>query len=107
MPTCAGGLRAVAPQAHRTAARTARPSKTDILPAVRRGNGNATRHSFRLEKQRMTHDVWLNLPVSDLPQSIAFFTAVGFTPNPGPGNSAHSASFTIGTRKTVLMLFAN
>jgi len=54
----------------------------------------------------MTQDVWLNLPVRDLARSIAFFTQIGFSPNPGPGNSPHSASFTIGRNKTVLMLFA-
>ena len=53
----------------------------------------------------MTDALWLNLPVSDLPRSIASFTAIGFAPNPGPGNSAQSASFTIGAKKTVLMLF--
>ena len=55
----------------------------------------------------MAQDLWLNLPVSDLARSTAFFKAIGFSPNPGPGNSAHSASFTIGEKKIVLMLFVN
>lgn len=54
----------------------------------------------------MAQDVWLNLPVKDLAKSIAFFTAIGFTPVPGPGNSEHSACFSIGEKKTILMLFA-
>lgn len=54
----------------------------------------------------MTQDIWLNLPVKDLAKSAAFFTEIGFTRNPGPGNSEHSASFTIGDKKVVLMLFA-
>ena len=54
----------------------------------------------------MAQDIWFNLPVKDLTRSITFFTAIGFARNPGPGNSDHSASFTIGEKKVVLMLFA-
>lgn len=54
----------------------------------------------------MNNDLWLNLPVKDLAKSIQFFTQIGFSPNPGPGNSAHSASFLVGDKKVVLMLFA-
>jgi predicted lactoylglutathione lyase len=54
----------------------------------------------------MAQDLWFNLPVKDLARSIAFFTQIGFSPSPGPGNSAQSASFTIGRSKIVLMLFA-
>lgn len=53
----------------------------------------------------MAQGIWLNLPVKDLGKSIAFFTAIGLTPQPGPGNSEHSACFVIGAEKTVLMLF--
>jgi len=53
----------------------------------------------------MARDVWINLPVKDLAKSVSFYTEIGFAPNPGPGNSAHSASFTIGEKKVVLMLF--
>ena len=53
----------------------------------------------------MAQDVWLNLPVKDLPRSIAFFAEIGFSRLPGPGNGPHSASFTIGHKKIVLMLF--
>lgn len=53
----------------------------------------------------MSQDIWLNLPVKDLAKSTAFFTDIGFARNPGPGNTSHSASFTIGDKKVVLMLF--
>ena len=53
----------------------------------------------------MAQDIWLNLPVKDLARSVTFFTEIGFAPNPGPGNSEHSASFTIGEKKIILMLF--
>ena len=54
----------------------------------------------------MAQDIWLNLPVKDLARSVRFFTEIGFAHNPGPGNSEQSASFTIGEKRVVLMLFA-
>ncbi len=54
----------------------------------------------------MTNDLWLNLPVKDLAKAIHFYTHIGFTAQPGPGNTAHSASFVVGDKKVVLMLFA-
>ncbi len=54
----------------------------------------------------MAQDIWINLPVKDVAKSVSFFTKIGFAVNPGPGNSDHSASFTIGDKKIVLMLFA-
>jgi uncharacterized protein len=53
----------------------------------------------------MAQEIWINLSVADLSKSVAFFTEIGFAPNPGPGNSEQSASFTIGEKKVVLMLF--
>jgi uncharacterized protein len=53
----------------------------------------------------MTQDLWINLPVKDLARSNAFFTKIGFAPNLGSGNSEKSASFIIGEKKIVLMLF--
>ena len=53
----------------------------------------------------MAEGVWLNLPVKDLARAVRFFTQIGFAPQPGPGNTDHSASFTIGEKKVVLMLF--
>ena len=54
----------------------------------------------------MAQDIWLNLPVKDLANSVKFFTGIGLVRNPGPGNSENSASFTIGEKKVVLMLFS-
>jgi uncharacterized protein len=53
----------------------------------------------------MTNDLWLNLPVIDLARSVAFYEAIGFERNPGPGNSETSASFVVGDKRVVLMLF--
>lgn len=53
----------------------------------------------------MNHDIWINLPVNDLAIASAFYEAIGFTAHPGPGNSPTSASFHVGTKKIVLMLF--
>ncbi len=47
----------------------------------------------------MAQDIWLNLPVKDLANSVTFFTEIGFARNPGLGNSEKSASFTIGEKK--------
>ncbi len=53
----------------------------------------------------MTQDIWLNLPVKNLKKSIEFFIAIGFTQTFGLGNTEKSASFSIGEKKIVLMLF--
>ena len=53
----------------------------------------------------MTKEIWINLPVKDITKSKEFFTHIGFTPNPGPGNSDVSACFLIGSKKVVMMLF--
>ena len=55
----------------------------------------------------MANDLWLNLPVSDLARSVAFYEALGFRRNPGPGNTPVSASFVVGEKKVVLMLFVD
>lgn len=53
----------------------------------------------------MTKEIWINLPVKDLDKSKAFFTELGFTFNPGPGNTDHSASMLVGSKNVVVMLF--
>ncbi len=55
----------------------------------------------------MAEDLWINLPVKDVANAKAFFTAIGFTLNPHYGNSADSASFLVGTKGIVVMLFSN
>src|SRR6185436_11940786 len=54
----------------------------------------------------MTKDIWINLPVKDINKSKEFFTKLGFANNPGPGNSDVSTSFLIGSKKVIVMLFA-
>lgn len=54
----------------------------------------------------MARDIWLNLPVRNLADSVRFFTEIGFARKTGPGNSEQSACFTVGEKEVVLMLFA-
>jgi len=54
----------------------------------------------------MTKEFWINLPVKDVNKSREFFTKLGFTLNPHYGNSAESASFLVGAKNIVVMLFA-
>lgn len=46
----------------------------------------------------MSRQIFINLPVADLPKSVAFFTALGFAPNPqftGEGGGCFSITDTI------------
>jgi predicted lactoylglutathione lyase len=52
-----------------------------------------------------TKQLWLNLPVKDIQRSKAFFKEIGFTPNPMHENAEHLASFFIGEKNVVMMLF--
>lgn len=51
----------------------------------------------------MAQDIRLNPPVEDIEKAVAFFTAIGFARNPGPGNREQSASLTMGELNVVLM----
>nr|WP_294861802.1 VOC family protein [uncultured Fluviicola sp.] len=51
----------------------------------------------------MTKEIWLNLPAKDVDASLAFFTAIGFTPKPQQSASGERACFQAG--KSVVMLF--
>lgn len=53
----------------------------------------------------MTKEFWFNLPVKDVQKSKAFFTRIGFAPNPRFGDSYNQASLYIGEKQVVLMLF--
>ena len=53
----------------------------------------------------MIKELWINLPSKDVKKSTAFFTEMGFKLNPHYGNSDSSASFFIGQKNIVLMLF--
>jgi uncharacterized protein len=53
----------------------------------------------------MIKEIWVNLPVKDVTKSKAFFSAIGFSLNERYGNSEQSASFLVGSKNVVLMLF--
>jgi len=53
----------------------------------------------------MTKDIWINLPVKDVTKSKEFFEKIGFTLNSKYGNGPDSASFLIGDKSFVMMLF--
>lgn len=53
----------------------------------------------------MTKEFWINLPVKNVARSKEFFTALGFKLNTRFPDSATSASFFIGEKNVVLMLF--
>ena len=53
----------------------------------------------------MTKEFWLSLPVKSLARSKEFFTSLGFSFTPGPGNTDTSAPLMIGNKNVVVMLF--
>ena len=53
----------------------------------------------------MTSEIWINLPVKDVNKSIAFFIQIGFKMNLDHGSSNESASFMVGKKGVVVMLF--
>ena len=53
----------------------------------------------------MIKDFWFNLPVSNIKKSICFFTEIGFKLNEQFNNSDQAASFFIGNKNVVMMLF--
>ena len=53
----------------------------------------------------MIRELWINLPVKDVVKSREFFTRIGFTLNTHYGNSETAASFLVGQKNIVLMLF--
>lgn len=55
----------------------------------------------------MTKEIWINLPVKDIDQSVTFFKKLGFTPNEKFPFTKTMASFFIGEKKFVMMLFIN
>ncbi len=52
-----------------------------------------------------TKEIWINLPVKDVAKSKEFYKAIGFVLNTAHGNTNDSASFLIGEKNMVLMLF--
>lgn len=55
----------------------------------------------------MTKEIWFNLPVKDIQKSVDFFTTIGFTPNTRFPFTDSMASFFIGEKKIVMMLFSH
>lgn len=53
----------------------------------------------------MTKEIWINLPVADIKRSVAFFTQIGFSLNQNQPVTDNMASFLVGEKKFVLMLF--
>lgn len=53
----------------------------------------------------MTKEIWINLPVKHIEKSVAFFSAIGFTKNDKFPFTDKMASFFIGEKKVVMMLF--
>ena len=51
------------------------------------------------------NEFWLNLPVKDIQKSRAFFKAIGFKENPRHKDAPNLASFFIGKKDVVMMLF--
>lgn len=55
----------------------------------------------------MTREIWLNLPVKNLEQSVKFFTALGFEFNTNfGGDASQMACMLVGSKKVVIMLCA-
>lgn len=50
-------------------------------------------------------NIWMNLPVKDVRKSKSFFKAIGFKENPMHEKAEHLASFLIGKKEFVMMLF--
>jgi uncharacterized protein len=53
----------------------------------------------------MIKEFWVNLPVKNIKKSKDFFTQLGFSFNPMPGNDNHSACLIAGSKNVVVMLF--
>lgn len=54
----------------------------------------------------MIKELWLNLPSKNVKKSTEFFLQMGFKLNERYGNTEHSASFLVGDKNIVVMLFA-
>ncbi|MBC7616892.1 MAG: extradiol dioxygenase [Pedobacter sp.] len=55
----------------------------------------------------MIKEIWFNLPVINIQKSVDFFTQLGFMPNTRFPFTDTMASFFIGEKKMVMMLFTN
>ena len=55
----------------------------------------------------MTKEIWFNLPVKNIQKSVDFFNKIGFVKNDRFPFTDTMASFFIGEKKIVMMLFTN
>jgi predicted lactoylglutathione lyase len=53
----------------------------------------------------MTKEFWVNLPVKDLDRTKEFYTKIGFTFKPLPGNRQDGAMLIMGSRSVQLLFF--
>lgn len=53
----------------------------------------------------MTKEFWINVPVKDLKRTIDFYTLLGFTFKPLPGNREDAACLIMGSKSVQLMFF--
>lgn len=53
----------------------------------------------------MTKEFWINIPVKDLKRTKDFFTKLGFTFKPLPGNREDGACLILGTKSVQVMMF--
>jgi predicted lactoylglutathione lyase len=53
----------------------------------------------------MTKNFWINLPVKDIERSKQFYSQLGFTIKPVPGNRKDSASLVLGEKEIQFILF--
>ncbi len=53
----------------------------------------------------MIKNLWINLPVKDVEKSKTFFSNIGFKPNTAYADNTFSASFLLGDKQIVVMLF--
>ena len=59
---------------------------------------------FTVKTETMTNDFWLNLPVKDISLSKVFYTELGFTFKPLPGNNPGMACLLVGDKEVMVML---
>ena len=60
---------------------------------------------IKFKKDRIMKSIWFNLPVKNIEKSKTFFKAIGFRENPMHSKADHLASFFIGEKDVVMMLF--
>ncbi len=78
-------------------------SGANVLHIAERHSGPQVIATNKTQVKSMSKQVFINLPVADLPKSIAFFEALGFSENPQFRDPA-GACFAIGDTVLVMLL---